>query len=46
MSYTWTTGEVITAEKLNNTGGGESGEYTITPTGGGGDEQLCITFLQ
>ena len=30
MAYTWTTGEVITADKLNATGGG--GEFLITFT--------------
>ncbi len=32
MAYTWTNGEVITAEKLNNTGSGV-GEFVINITG-------------
>ena len=32
MSYTWTNGEVITADKLNNTGG--SGFLLVTDTNG------------
>lgn len=35
MGYTWTDGELITATKLNNTGGGGGGlsQYTATPSG-------------
>ena len=32
MAYTWTTGEVITAEKLNATGGGASYDLVLTET--------------
>lgn len=36
MGYTWTDGELITATKLNNTGGGGGGfsQYTATVSGG------------
>ena len=35
MGYTWTDGELITATKLNNTGGGGGGfsQYTATASG-------------
>lgn len=34
MGYTWTDGELITATKLNNTGGGGFSQYTATVNGG------------
>lgn len=44
MGYTWTDGELITATKLNNTGGGGGGYSEYTATASGGDINLDCSY--
>lgn len=44
MGYTWTDGELITATKLNNTGGGGGGFSQYTATYSGADINLDCSY--